>query len=111
MRYEIWNFQSNERLATFTDEARALVSVRLLLTTSEPGVINTLGLVTVGGPTLTYPLEGAALLAKAFGLNDGNDGLSPVNDVSEIPSFSTVAVKSQGRMPSRRVTFFRSWMS
>lgn len=72
-RYQVWAWDTNEVRMQFRDEEHALTYVRGLLSTSPPGLINHLGLVDKGGPgeVLTYPLEGAALLAKAFGLEEG----------------------------------------
>lgn len=77
MRYELWDFESNEILASFGDEQTALFEVRSYLASQAYGEINRLGLVDTGAPkgsapsVATYPLEGAALLAKVFGLEDG----------------------------------------
>ncbi len=72
MRYELWNFTNNERLYNFVNEDAALMYLRSLLGGSDAGLINRIGLVDKGAPgeVLTYPLEGAALLAKVFGLEE-----------------------------------------
>lgn len=72
MRYQLWDWDTNEVVMQFADEATALVYLRAFLARSDPGAINRLGLVDRGAPgeVLTYPLEGANLLAKAFGLEE-----------------------------------------
>ena len=72
MRYELWDFANTERLYNFVNEDAALVYLRSLLGEREIGLINRIGLVDKGAPgdVLTYPLEGAALLAKVFGLEE-----------------------------------------
>jgi hypothetical protein len=73
MRYELWDFETNERLMAFSERDHALTYLRSFLGGSEAGTIDRLGLVDKGGPgsVLTYPLEGAALLAAVFGLEEG----------------------------------------
>lgn len=73
MRYQLWDWNTNEVVDATAHESSALVFVRRYLFEHEPGTINRLGLVDKGAPgeVLTYPLEGAALLAKAFGLEEG----------------------------------------
>lgn len=70
MTYEVWDWEKNERMMSFPQEETALLYLRGLLGTAPAGRVNALGLVTMGAPTLTYPLEGAALLAKVFGLEE-----------------------------------------
>lgn len=72
MRFELWYWPKDTMLSRFETEAAALAGVRKYLSDHDGlGYINDIGLVTVGGPVLTYPLEGAPLLAKAFGLEEG----------------------------------------
>lgn len=66
--YEVWDFGKDERMMTFADQATALLYLRGLLGAAPAGRINSLGLVTTGAQVLTYPSEGAALLAQVFGL-------------------------------------------
>jgi hypothetical protein len=70
MRYEVWDYRAERMVASWADEARALAHVRGIILDGPSGRINDLGLAVAGGPHLTYPLEGAALLAKAFGLRE-----------------------------------------
>lgn len=72
MRYEVWDFEKQERMMAFPEQGTALLYLRGLLGAAPIGRINVLGLVDMGGPGehLTYPLEGAALLAAVFGLED-----------------------------------------
>lgn len=73
MRYQLWNWDANEIVQVFDDESDALDYLRKTLAVDDPGTINRIGLVDKGAPgeVLTYPLEGAGLLAKAFGLEAG----------------------------------------
>jgi hypothetical protein len=77
MRYQLWDWDANEVLMSFVHEDAALVYLRSFLGSNDPGTINRIGLVDKGAPgeVLTYPLEGAALLAKAFGLEEEIDAL------------------------------------
>ena len=72
MRYQVWDWDKNEVLMSFGDEQHALMYVRGLLGNAPPERADEIGLVDKGAPgeVLTYPLEGAALLAKAFGLEE-----------------------------------------
>lgn len=71
-RYQVWDWDTNKVLGEHATEVMALRVIRNVLHLEEPGYINRIGLVDKGGPgeVLTYPLEGAALLAKAFGLEE-----------------------------------------
>jgi hypothetical protein len=73
MRYQIWDWETNEKIGVAVSEEEALTVIRNMLAGEASGTINRLGLVDKGAPgeVLTYPLEGAALLAKAFGLEAG----------------------------------------
>ena len=68
MRYEVWDYRAERMVASWAEESMALSQIRALITDGPQGRINDLGLAVSGGPHLTYPLEGSALLAKAFGL-------------------------------------------
>ena len=72
MRYQIFDFSQDRLLMAFPERGTALLYLRGLLGKAPPGRINALGLVDKGAPgeVLTYPLEGAALLAAVFGLED-----------------------------------------
>ncbi len=72
MRWEVWDFGNERRLMAFPERDTALLYLRGLLGAAPAGRVNALGLVDKGGPGehLTYPLEGAALLAAAFGLEE-----------------------------------------
>lgn len=74
-RYQLWDWDTNKTLAEADYEETALLQTRHYLCVHESGTINRLGLVDKGGPgeVLTYPLEGSALLAKAFGLEEADE--------------------------------------
>lgn len=71
-RYQVWDWNANTVLMQFGEERHALLYVRELLK-DDRGRADSIGLVDKGAPgeVLTYPLEGAELLAKAFGLEEG----------------------------------------
>lgn len=72
MRFTIWDFAKGEVMLAFPERGMALLYLRGLLGAAPLGRVNDLGLVDKGGPgeVLTYPLEGAALLAAVFGLEE-----------------------------------------
>lgn len=76
MRWEVWDFERGVRLMAFGEREHALTYLRSVLGISPPGRINGLGLGDRGAPgeVATFPLEGAALLAAAFGLEEDDDG-------------------------------------
>lgn len=70
MRFEVWQWSTGRRIAAFATEAAALTWLRRSCDGTDTSGFEDLGLVDNGTPgsPATYPLEGAALLAKAFGL-------------------------------------------
>jgi hypothetical protein len=72
MRFQIWDFDQDRLLMAFPERGTALLYLRGLLGKAPAGRVNALGLVDKGGTgeVLTYPLEGAALLAAVFGLEE-----------------------------------------
>ena len=93
MRYELWYWPTNIVVEAYATEQEALAGVRKhLCGGDDTGYINRLGLVDKGAPgvVLTYPLEGAALLAKAFGLEeDGRVDVFATSSTMFVPDLFT----------------------